>query len=121
MRDWPDGRNHSTGKKLKHDENGEAVISHKLPAGAFRVIYTTSDNKGIEFDVREEFLIVDKGVTLQTPLYLSVQSRIVTAGDTLELYIGSGYQNKVIQLEITRNRELVRREHIISSGKASNT
>ncbi|MGB3976956.1 MAG: alpha-2-macroglobulin family protein [bacterium] len=117
MRDWPDGETIQQGK-LKHDENGEAVISHKLPAGAFRVIYTTSDNKGIEFDVREEFLIVDKGVTLQTPLYLLVQSRIVTAGDTLELYIGSGYQNKVIQLEITRNRELVRREHIISSGKA---
>lgn len=115
--DWPNGEKIHDGV-LKHDENGKAIISHKLPAGAFRVIYATSDDKGIEFNVQEEFLIIDKGVTLQAPLYLLVKNRMVSPGDMLELFIGSGYQNQVIQLEFTRNKELVRREYITSSGKA---
>jgi alpha-2-macroglobulin len=117
MRDWKSGTTIDEGI-LDHDARGNAVIRNPYPAGAYRVYYTTHDENGKPFSTQKEFLVMGTDVSLHFPLYLLVHKPSASAGDTMDVYFGSGYENKELWFEISQNNTIIRRERVTGSGKA---
>jgi hypothetical protein len=80
MRLWKDAKEVSRGE-ITHDAQGEALVEvGGLPAGAYRLYYSTLDDFGAVFEMPREFLVAGQETPLALPAVLAVESGTVTVG-----------------------------------------
>ncbi len=114
---WDDGKERRRGK-VEHGDDGEAKIPLAgLPAGAYRLRYTTTDDFGAEYETASELVVVAEGVTpLALPSVLMAERPSVTVGEKARFFVHSGLEAQDMLLEIFRDgRRVERRE--LRSGK----
>ncbi len=105
---------------LRHDDAGMAALKLKpLPAGAYRLHYTTKDQWGKPFTLKKMVVIgtrsangnngVNAVVGIKVPLLLKAQSASVEVGDKIKLLAGSGFKQTPVIVEIYQGNKLLRR------------
>ena len=116
IRGWEDGQEFTNGT-LAHDDNGVAeVLLDHLPAGAYRLYYSTIDDFGETFTTFHEFTVVSKKYVLSLPAFLTTYKNTVKVGETAKIFVGSGLPGQLVVVDIYRNGKRLERK-IIKSGK----
>ncbi|HEY6930505.1 MAG TPA: alpha-2-macroglobulin family protein, partial [Thermoanaerobaculia bacterium] len=117
IRAWKDGAAIANGDAT-HDAKGEASIEiPKLPAGAYRLRYTTVDEFGAVFEMPFEFLVGGKKTDLAVPAYLGVEKMSVRVGDTARFLVASGLPDQILFFDVySAGRRIERRE--LKSGRS---
>ncbi|MCP4659477.1 MAG: hypothetical protein GY856_29065, partial [bacterium] len=112
LREWDDGARRAAGT-VDHDEQGEAKLRlPDLPAGAYRLHYTTEDDFGAGFETSKELLVVgdEPGKKpLALPGILLAERASVAVGGTARLLVHSGLADQEMVLEIFRGGRRVER------------
>ena len=107
MAQWPDGKMALRGS-LDHDAKGEATLSlGKLPPGAYRLRYTTTDDFGATFENAKEIVVAASAasasrVPLHLPLVFLAESTSVPVGGVARFFTHSGLEDQEMVLEIFR-------------------
>jgi 5-hydroxyisourate hydrolase-like protein (transthyretin family) len=113
---WGDSKERARGK-LKHDKKGKAVVKlPALPAGAYRLRYTTKDAFGATYKMSQEFLVAGKQTALKLPAFLRLERASVKVGQTARLYVASGLDSQPILVDIYRDQKRTERR-LLTSGK----
>jgi len=110
---WEPGREAAAGT-LSHGEDGVAVID--LPGmapGAYRLVYTTKDDFGAEYETSEQLIVVGRRRTpLHLPVVLGFEQSSVAVGGTARLLVHTGLKGQEMVLEIYRDGERIERRDI---------
>lgn len=78
-----------------HDNDGKARVTfYNLPAGAYRLYYTTNDNFGQKYQTQKEFLVVDENVKLGIPFIFLPRTNQAKVGEKVTLFLSSGVTNQ---------------------------
>jgi uncharacterized protein YfaS (alpha-2-macroglobulin family) len=109
-KDWKDAAQLAQGT-LRHNEQGDANLKlNALPAGLYRLHYSTKDRWGKIFKLEKMILVGGKSAaSIKTPLLLRVQKQSVEAGDKIKLLVGSGFTQSPVLLEIYQGAKLLKR------------
>ena len=107
---WKDGQQIRKGS-LRHDKTGQASLDIKgLPAGAYRLHYTTVDQWKQRFSTQQEFIIASNQYTpIKLPSFLQSKNNSVEVGDNVELLLGSGFKDLPVTLEVYHGDKLLKR------------
>jgi hypothetical protein len=115
---WSEGREVTAGD-ISHGEDGTAELELPgLAAGAYRLIYTTEDEFGAEFETGKNLVVAGSRRTpLALPSVLAFESPSVTVGEKARLFVFTGLRAQDMVLEVYRDgRRLERRE--IGAGRS---
>jgi len=116
---WEDGDRVASGK-VHHKGDGRADVALPgLPAGAYRLRYSTVDEFGTPVDAHREFLVAGGKTPLALPVVLAVERPVVRAGGTIRLLAHSGLDGQPLFLEIYRDGLLRERQTLGGRHKAS--
>jgi alpha-2-macroglobulin len=107
---WDDGEELRHGE-VEHGEDGEASLDlGALPAGAYRLRYTTADPYGATFETRDEFVVAAPTATpLALPAILLAERDSVPVGGTARLLVHSALPGQELLLEVYRGAQRVER------------
>ncbi|MBZ0113717.1 MAG: hypothetical protein K8J08_14725 [Thermoanaerobaculia bacterium] len=97
---------------VEHGAEGNATVSvpADLPAGAYRLIYTTEDASGQSAIARRDLLIVSPEMNdLALPALLLTQRSSVEVGERARVLVYSGFRHQEIVVESFRRGQRVRR------------
>lgn len=113
LSNWKDGQQIRKGT-LQHNASGIADITLKgLPAGAYRVHYSTLDQWQQRFTTQHDLIIAAKQLsTLQLPTVLRAKKAQVEVGQTVELLLGSGFKALPVTLAVYHGNKLLKRSLI---------
>jgi uncharacterized protein YfaS (alpha-2-macroglobulin family) len=119
LHEWGDGEQVGGGS-VKHDAKGRADVTlPAMPAGAYRLRYSTRDPFGATFETSRELLVVEPGATpLQVPELLRVQQPSVPVGGTIRVLVHSGLPAQQIVVEIQRRDQPVEKRVVESAQGA---
>jgi len=109
---WEAGREAAAGT-LTHGDDGVADIDLPgLAPGAYRVIYTTSDDFGAEYETSEQLVVAGRRRTpLNLPMVVGFELSAVEVGGTARLLVHTGLKAQQMVLEVYRDgKRLERRE-----------
>jgi len=116
---WENGPVQDSGS-ITHDDKGKGTVSVAgLSSGAYRLIYTTSDDFGEEYELRKEFTVASSSMSLHLPALFLIEKTSLTVGETARLLIHSGIEDQPMVFEIYRDGECIRREEIMSGSDPS--
>jgi alpha-2-macroglobulin len=102
LRTWADGEEVARGP-LEHDAQGRAALSlPKLPAGAYRIRYQTTDPFGARYETSKDLIVASDRTPLALPALLLAESGSVKVGGTARLLVHSGLAGQRLALEIWR-------------------
>ena len=119
LRAWKDGAGVAHGDAV-HDAKGEAAIEvSSLPAGAYRLRYTTVDEFGAVFEMPHEFVVGGKKTDLAVPAYLGLENTSVRVGGTARLLVASGLSDQVLFFDVYSAGRRVERREFKSGSSAS--
>ena len=109
-KDWKDAGQVEKGT-LKHDEKGNANLKLKgLPAGMYRLHYTTKDQWGKAFKLQEMVIVGGQSpAPIKTPLLLKAQSDSVEVGGKVKLLAGSGFSKTPVLFEVYQGNKRLKR------------
>jgi len=115
---WSEDRQIAAGE-IVHGEDGSAEIALPgLAAGAYRLIYTTEDEFGAEFETSKNLVVVGSRRTpLALPAMLGFESSSVAVGETARLFVFTGFRAQDMVLEIYRDGRRVERR-VIGAGRS---
>jgi uncharacterized protein YfaS (alpha-2-macroglobulin family) len=110
---WSEDREIAAGE-ISHGEDGSAELELPgLAAGAYRMIYTTEDEFGAEFEISKNLVVVGSRRTpLALPAMLGFESSSVAVGETARLFAFTGFKAQDMVLEIYRDGRRVERREI---------
>ena len=113
---WDSGKSVQSGS-LEHGENGLAEVRvDPLPAGAYRLTYSTTDDFGADLVIHHEFLVVREEKTpLALPLLLELEKSTVSVGDTARLLIHTGLGDQDLALTIETSEGI--QQKILEAGE----
>ncbi|MCP4292278.1 MAG: hypothetical protein GY780_10655 [bacterium] len=116
---WPEGPEVSR-KEIHHDVTGLAEVTiPDLPAGPYRVIYSTTDQSGKVSLTRHEFIVAGpKMDNLPVCLLVATEKSNLKVGETARILVHSGLPNQLIHFSIHHNKNLLV-EKVLTSGKDS--
>ena len=113
IRLWKDGKEVARGE-IAHDANakGEAAVEVAgLPAGAYRLYYSTADDFGASFEMPREFLVAGRSIPVALPAVLAADSASVRVGGTARFLVASGLPDQTLFFDIySAGRRVERRE-----------
>jgi uncharacterized protein YfaS (alpha-2-macroglobulin family) len=116
---WQDGPLQASGS-VTHDDKGNGTVSVSgLPSGAYRLVYTTLDDFGEEYQLRKEFIVASSSMSLHLPALFLMEKPSVAVGDTARLLIHSGIEDQPMVFEIYRDGECIERKEIFSGTDSS--
>lgn len=97
--------------QLTHDAEGKAVLEiASLPAGVYRLYYTTKDIFGQTYQTRKDFLVAGGQFRLAVPFFLVAQKDHLKVGEDALFLLGSGVSDQPYWLEIYQSGKLIKRE-----------
>jgi uncharacterized protein YfaS (alpha-2-macroglobulin family) len=106
---WKDGAEEASGA-LTHDAKGEAKLElPALPAGAFRLRYSTVDDFGAKFETAHDFLVAGAKAAPALPLVLLAESSSVKVGGVARFFVASGLREQPMFLDVARAGKPVER------------
>jgi uncharacterized protein YfaS (alpha-2-macroglobulin family) len=110
---WSEGREVGVGR-VSHGDDGSAELELPgLAAGAYRLVYTTEDEFGAEFETSGNLVVVGSRRTpLALPAMLDFESPSVVVGETARLFVFTGLKAQDMVLEIYRDGRRVERREI---------
>jgi len=108
---WKSGGEVGRGE-LAHDEKGIAKLAVAgLQPGAYRLLYSTRDEFGADFEAPREFVVAGEKTPLALAAILLAEESSVPVGRTARLFAASGLPGQPIAFEIDRDgRPVERRE-----------
>ncbi|MFH1177590.1 MAG: alpha-2-macroglobulin family protein, partial [Acidobacteriota bacterium] len=116
LRSWKDGREQGAGT-VAHDEKGEAMVAlPRLPAGAYRLRYTTRDEFGATFEEALDLIVAAARAPVALPALLLAEQTSVGVGGTARILACSGIPGQPLFLDRFRDGELIERR-LLSAGK----
>ncbi len=99
---WKDGAEEASGA-LTHDAKGEAKVElPALPAGAFRLRYSTVDDFGAKYETAQDFLVAGGKAAPALPLVLLAESPSVKVGGVARFFVASGLREQPMFLDVAR-------------------
>jgi len=117
IREWADGAEKAQGS-LKHDDKGNAKVEvPALPAGVYRLHYSTNDAFGAKFEMRQEFYVAGKKAKIPLPGMLLVEKNSVKVGETARVFTFSGLKNQLIIYDLHKDGKRIKRTEM-EAGKA---
>jgi uncharacterized protein YfaS (alpha-2-macroglobulin family) len=110
---WTEGREITAGATT-HAEDGSAEIELRgLGAGAYRLVYTTEDDFGAEFETSRNLVVVGARRTpLALPSVLAFDTTSAAVGETVRLFVFTGFRAQEMVLEIFRDGRRIERRGI---------
>jgi len=110
---WPEG-GEVANAEVSHGEDGTAEIELPgLAPGAYRLVYSTEDEFGAEFETGKNLVVVGSRRTpLALPALLAFESPSVTVGKTARLFAFTGLKAQDMVLEIHRDGKRIERREI---------
>ncbi len=101
LRQWPLG-SRVAGGSLQHGDDGLATIRlDQVPAGAYRLVYTTVDRNGRTSEARHEFIATGRApLHLNLPLVLEPERGRVAVGDTARFLLHSGLTDQPLYVQV---------------------
>lgn len=119
MRAWEDSELFGNGT-VTHDATGKATVAlPALPAGAYRLRYTTTDAFGATFDLAREFVVAGTRTPVPLPALMMVEKGMVAVGDKARVLVLSGLSGQSMTLDRYRDGELVERRQIDAGRDAT--
>jgi uncharacterized protein YfaS (alpha-2-macroglobulin family) len=110
---WSEGREIADGD-VAHGEDGATEL--ELPGlrpGAYRLVYSTEDEFGAEFETSKNLVVVGSRRTpLALPSLLAFESPSVAVGETARLFVFTGLKAQDMVLEIYRDGKRTERREI---------
>lgn len=103
---WPETAALRQGS-LDHAQDGTADITLKnLQTGIYRLHYQTHDRWGKPYKTHKNLVIANQDITqIALPILLKTQLNETTAGNSIELLVGTGLQNTPVKLEVFHRNE----------------
>ncbi|HXT50913.1 MAG TPA: MG2 domain-containing protein, partial [Thermoanaerobaculia bacterium] len=119
LHEWADGGEVAHGD-VKHGDKGLAEVTlPAVPAGAYRLRYSTRDPFGATYETSRELLVVEPGATpLALPELLRVEKPSVPAGSAIRVLVHSGLPDQQLVVEIHRRDAPVEKRVVESSQGA---
>jgi uncharacterized protein YfaS (alpha-2-macroglobulin family) len=116
---WEEGATRASGS-VSHDNEGKGTVSVSgLAAGAYRLIYETTDDFGEKYKTQRNFIVASDSMTLRLPAIFELEKASVKVGDTARFLVHSGMEDQFMVLEIYRDGECVQRKEMISGKDPS--
>jgi uncharacterized protein YfaS (alpha-2-macroglobulin family) len=119
MRLWTDATEISRGE-ITHDARGEALVEvGGLPAGAYRLYYSTLDDFGAVFEMPREFLVAGQETTpLALPAVLAVESGTVPVGGVARFLATSAWPDQRLFFDVYKAGVRVERREVYERSRA---
>ena len=115
LRAWKDGAEQASGA-LTHDAKGEAKLDlPALPAGAYRLRYSTVDEFGAKYEMAQDFLVAGAKAAPALPLVLLAESSSVKVGGVARFFVASGLREQTMFLDVARAGRLLERR-VLKAG-----
>jgi uncharacterized protein YfaS (alpha-2-macroglobulin family) len=112
---WKDGAETASGA-VTHDAKGEAKLElPALPAGAYRLRYSTADDFGAKYEMAQDFLVEGGKAAPALPLVLLAESSSVKVGGIARFYVASGIKGQALYLDVARAGKVIERR-ILRAG-----
>jgi uncharacterized protein YfaS (alpha-2-macroglobulin family) len=116
LRTWQAGKIIVQGA-LTHDKEGQAIVeTPPLPAGAYRISYTTKDAFGASFETAKEFIVAGTSPRLKLAALLEVKRKSVAVGQTARILVQSGLDDQLMFLDFHQSGERIQRRILVSSA-----
>lgn len=117
---WPEGRKVASGS-VEHGDDGLARIDVEgLAAGAYRLVYRTTDAFGAEYETARQIMVSGGGTLgLELAAVLEAERSSVPVGGTARLLVGSGVAGQEMVLELWHGAERFERRVIIGGRSAT--
>ena len=108
---WKDGAETASGA-VTHDAKGEAKLElPALPAGAYRLRYSTVDDFGAKCEMAQDFLVAGSKAAPALPLVLLAESTSVKVGGVARFHVASGIRGQALYFDVTRAGKARRAPH----------
>jgi len=112
---WKDGAEAASGAAT-HDTKGEAKLElPALPAGAFRLRYSTIDDFGAKYEMAQDFLVAGGKAAPALPIVLLAESSSVKVGGVARFLVASGLREQTLFLDVARAGRLLERR-VLKAG-----
>jgi uncharacterized protein YfaS (alpha-2-macroglobulin family) len=112
---WKDGSETASGT-VAHDAKGEAKLElPALPAGAYRLRYSTADDFGAKVEMEQDFLVAGSKAGPALPLVLLAESSSVKVGGVARFHVASGIKGQALYLDVSRAGKVIERR-ILHAG-----
>ncbi len=116
LRQFKDGERIRTGT-LEHPESGRAMLNlGALEPGVYRLVSTTKDTSGRMARSQFEFIVAAEKRLYPLPVVCLAETASMKLGETAAFYVGSGFADQTLWMEITRDNRVVRRETLSSNN-----
>ncbi|HPW56442.1 MAG: hypothetical protein KA072_07655 [Thermoanaerobaculaceae bacterium] len=114
LRSWKAGKR-LAGAPCTHDLGGRATVAlPALPAGAFRIVYTTKDEFGAVYETSRELIVGGARPALALPLVVRAAASSVRVGQTARLLVHSGIAGQTMYFYRFRDGELLDRRQLVA-------
>ena len=110
FKQWPVGELKSE-QEVATDDDGKATADVKLPVGAWKAVFESTDPAGAKFIAEAAFMVIDPSADkfeIALPHYFAVQTKSVQPGETFSAVWGTGYQSGTAYIEFFHHGELVK-------------
>jgi uncharacterized protein YfaS (alpha-2-macroglobulin family) len=115
---WKSGAELLRGE-VSHDEKGAAKIAIAgLAPGAYRLLYSTRDEFGADYEAPREFVVAGEKTPLALAAVLLAEESSVSVGRTARLLVTSGLAAQTIAFEIDRDGRPVERRDLVAGDSA---
>ena len=107
---WPLGELR-TEKEITTGDDGKATTDVKLPVGAWKAVFESTDPAGAKFIAEAAFLVIDPAADkfeIALPDYFAVETKSVQPGETFSAVWGTGYETATAHIEFFHRNELVK-------------
>ena len=107
---WPVGEL-KTEQEITTDDDGKATADVKLPVGAWKAVFESTDPAGAPFTAEAAFMVIDPAADkfeIALPDYFAVETKSLQPGETFSAVWGTGYETATAYVEFFHRGELVK-------------
>ncbi len=97
-------------EEVSSDEEGKADVAANLKAGAYRVVFETTDPAGNKVPGEANFMVHDLAAdkfNIKTPSFFGIKSASVEPGEELEAFFATGYDSGRAWVEIEHRGKVI--------------
>lgn len=108
-------------KEFEHDSSGNYKLEVKaLNAGAYRIVYSTNDNRGETFKTEQTFIVAGDAMNLPLGSFILAKKTSVDVGEEIHIFTGTGYVNQDYYFEKYQSSKLLSRKLVSAEQNKSN-
>lgn len=118
VRDWASEKSIKK-SNLQTDKDGQATLTiPALSAGAYRIVYKTTDAFGVPVETQTEFFVANDKYKPALPGLLLINKPEAKVGEEVSIWIPTGLKNQKIVFEVFQDGKLKEIKRLTSSESA---